>query len=149
MDPYRAISDQILTYAARIDLGDFEGVADVLADATVTAEGMPEEWQGRDVILALYAEGTRRYPETGTPRTKHVTTNIIIEVDEGETTASARSYFTVFQAVPGSLALQPIIAGRYADRFELRESGWRFVRRHMTVDLVGDLSQHLLQDFNM
>ena len=59
---------------------------------------------------------TRLYPD-GTPGTKHVTTNLIIEIDDQATGAAARSYFTVLQAVPG-LPLQPILAGRYRDRFQ-------------------------------
>ena len=54
--------------------------------------------------------------EDGTPRTKHVT-NIAIEVDAEAGTASARSYFTVLQALP-DLPLQIIVSGRYLDRFE-------------------------------
>jgi len=54
--------------------------------------------------------------DDGTPRTKHVTTNIAIEIDEEAGKAETRSYFTVLQALPG-LALQPIVSGRYQDRF--------------------------------
>jgi hypothetical protein len=42
--------------------------------------------------------------------------------------------------------LQPIIAGRYHDEFR-RDVQWRFTRRHMIVDLVGDLSRHLLFEY--
>jgi hypothetical protein len=45
--------------------------------------------------------------DDGTPRTKHVTTNITINVDDAAGTATSRAYFTVLQALPG-LALQPI-----------------------------------------
>jgi hypothetical protein len=101
-------------------------------------------------VLALYASGTRRYDDTGTPKTKHVTTNLIIEADAAVGTATCRSYFTVLQAVRGALPLQPIIAGRYHDRFvRTGDDGWRFDARHMIVDLVGDLSQHLLLDFGL
>jgi hypothetical protein len=33
------ISDLVFAYAERIDAGDFEGVADLLAHADITAEG--------------------------------------------------------------------------------------------------------------
>ena len=57
----------------------------------------------------------------------------------------ARSSYVVHQAVEG-FPLQPIVAGRYVDHLSRDESGtWHFTRRHFTVDLVGDLSQHLLQ----
>ena len=141
-----AISDLVLTYAERIDLGDFDGVADLFTHAEVTAEGNDGAFRGRDAVLEMYTSSTRRYPN-GTPLTKHVTTNLIVEVDLAEGTATGRSYFCVFQAVPGSLPLQPVIAGRYRDRFELADGKWRFAARHMLVDHVGDLSQHLLYEY--
>ncbi len=55
-----------------------------------------------------------RVYEDGTPRTKHVTTNIRIEVDDDAGTAQSHSYVTVFQALP-DMAMQPIVAGRYRD----------------------------------
>ena len=139
------IAALVYAYAERIDGGDFEGVADLLAEAEVTAEGTDRRWRGRDEVLRLYESGTRRHAD-GTPRTKHVTTNLVVEVDEVSGTATARSYYTVLQAVPGELALQPIVAGRYRDRFERVRGSWRFAGRHLVVDLVGDLGHHLLFD---
>ena len=97
---------------------------------------------GRDAILALYTSTTRIHPD-GTPGTKHVTTNLILDIDDGAGTASARSYWTVLQAVPG-LPLQPILAGRYHDRFERDAGRWHFTERRYLVDLVGDVSHHMI-----
>jgi 3-phenylpropionate/cinnamic acid dioxygenase small subunit len=80
--------------------------------------------------------------DDGTPRTKHVTTNLAIEVDEEGGTARSRSYFTALQALP-DLALQPIVSGRYHDCFERHNGQWRFVERRVRTDLVGDVSRHL------
>ena len=80
--------------------------------------------------------------DDGTPRTKHVITNVAIEVDDQAGTAVSRSYFTVLQEVP-NLALQPIVAGRYHDRFERRDGRWRFVEKRVMSELVGDVSRHL------
>ena len=41
------------------------------------------------------------------------------------------------------LAPQPIVSGRYQDRFERRGGQWRFVERRVRTDLVGDVSRHL------
>ena len=139
------IAALVYAYAERIDGGDFAGVADLLADAEVTAEGTDRRWRGRDEVLRLYESGTRRHAD-GTPRTKHVTTNLVVDVDEDAGRATARSYYTVLQAVPGELALQPIVAGRYRDRFERADGRWRFAARHLVVDLVGDLGHHLRFD---
>ncbi|HRD99751.1 MAG TPA: nuclear transport factor 2 family protein, partial [Ilumatobacteraceae bacterium] len=116
-DTHWTITNLLYRYAECIDAGDFEGVGDILAHATLTAEGTALHLDTRAAVLAHYVNVTRRYPD-GTPRTKHVTTNPIVEVDEAAGTATCRSYFTVLQAVDGSLALQPIIAGRYHDSFE-------------------------------
>ena len=78
----------------------------------------------------------------GIPRTKHVITNLVVEVDEAAGTAAARSYFTVLQAT-ATLPLQVILAGRYRDRFERVGGGWRFTERAIHIDLVGELGQHL------
>jgi 3-phenylpropionate/cinnamic acid dioxygenase small subunit len=80
--------------------------------------------------------------EDGTPSTKHVISNVTVDVEDGGDTAAARSYFTVLQARP-DLPLQPIIAGRYHDRFERVDGAWRFAERLIITDLIGDLSQHL------
>jgi 3-phenylpropionate/cinnamic acid dioxygenase small subunit len=138
-----AVANLIYTYAERIDGGDFAGVAELFRHAVVTAEGGDIRNEGVDAVRTMYEQWTRRYDD-GTPRTKHVTTNLIIEVDEDPGTATCRSYFTVFQQT-AALPLQPIIGGRYHDRFERVDGAWRFTHRHMLTDLVGDLSQHLFQ----
>jgi hypothetical protein len=92
----------------------------------------------------LFTSTTRRYPD-GTPGTKHVTTNLILDIDDDDGTASARSYWTVLQAVPG-LPLQPILAGRYHDRFTRREGRWEFTERRYLVELIGDVSHHMITD---
>jgi ketosteroid isomerase-like protein len=141
---YQAIKNLIYTYADRIDAGDYAGLAQLFEHAVITAEAMDDPVQGSDNVEAMYTASTRLYPDTGTPKTKHVTTNVIIEVDEANDTATAKAYYTVMQAIAGSLALQPVISGRYRDEFERVDGVWRFSRRHMFIDLVGDLSQHLL-----
>lgn len=141
-DSGRAIANLIATYAEMVDAGDFDGMADLLAEAAVGGGDDTPPLTGREGIVALFRSTARLY-EDGTPRTKHVTTNLILDVDDQAGTAGARSYWTVLQAVPG-LPLQPILAGRYHDRFERRDGTWRFTERRYLVDLVGDVSHHML-----
>ncbi len=145
LTPAESVTNLVHTYAERIDAGDFAGVGDLLAHATMSFEGFGDSVSGRDDIEALYTRTTRRY-EDGTPRTKHVMTNVIVEPGADGTTAASRSYFTVLQAVPGSLALQPVIAGRYRHTYELAEGTWRIASMHVIIDLVGDLGHHMLID---
>ncbi len=141
-DAERAISNLLAEYAERIDAGDFDGVADLLAKAEVGAEGEAGSIRGREAVAGLYRATTRRYGD-GTPRTRHLTSNLWLAVDEEAGTAEARSSFTVLQATEG-LPLQPIVVGRYLDRFERHEGRWRFAERRFRTDLVGDVSRHLL-----
>jgi SnoaL-like domain len=141
MDSARQIENLVGLYAEAIDSGDFEGVADLLANATLGAIGAADGIDGRDAVHELFSSTTLRHGD-GTPRTKHVTTNVVVEVDEVAGRGAARSYFTVFQAMPG-LPLQPIVAGRYHDRFERVDGSWRFAERRFAIDLVGDVTRHL------
>ena len=136
---YRAIESLIATYAERVDDGDFAADGLLLADAAFSVGA--GSVSGRGAIEKMLRDNVIVYDD-GTPRTKHVTTNLAIKVDERAGTASSRSYFTALQALP-DLPLQPIVSGRYYDRFERRNGQWRFVERRVQTDLVGDVSRHL------
>jgi SnoaL-like domain len=122
-----------------VDDGDFAGLGHLLADATFTGGGAPVS--GPEAIEKMFHDTLLVYGD-GTPRTRHLTTNVVIEFDEQAGTAISRAYFTALQALP-DLALQPIVSGRYRDRFERRDGQWRFVERRVLVDLVGNVSHHL------
>jgi 3-phenylpropionate/cinnamic acid dioxygenase small subunit len=96
-------------------------------------------------MVELLCRTTIRYSD-GTPQTKHVITNPIIEVNEGEGTATCRSNYVVFQQTD-TLVFQAIVAGRYRDKFLRINGEWRFAERdYSLVDMVGDISQHLRMD---
>ena len=145
MNDSRLIENLIYTYAERIDAGDLAGVAELFRHAEIVAPAQGSRTAGYDEVLAMYQQACRLYEPAGTPLTKHITTNVIIEVGEAGTAASSRSYFTVIQATD-ALPLQPIISGRYRDEFARDDQGWHFTRREMHVDLIGDCSAHLLYD---
>lgn len=140
MDSARRIENLLYAYAERIDAGHLDELADLFAHGRIqAAPGTVVE--GRDAVRALY-EASTRLLDDGTPRTKHITTNAIIEVDEAAGSATSRSYYTVTQAT-AELPLQPIITGRYHDSFRRIDGVWWFDTREMIVDQVGDLSHHL------
>jgi hypothetical protein len=134
-----AIEALVFGYAERLDSGDLAGVGGLFAQAVYRgAQG--GTYRGAAEVEAVLRSRVMLYD--GVPRTRHVTTNLVIELDAELSSATARSYFTVFQAAEG-LSLQPIVAGRYHDRFVCAAGTWRFDDRLIHVDLVGDLSRHL------
>jgi 3-phenylpropionate/cinnamic acid dioxygenase small subunit len=146
VSPETEITNLLYRYAELIDDGDLEGASRLFTHARVLMRGNTDGDGTVDAagVLASWHDFIRLYPD-GTPRTKHVITNPIVEVDEVAGTATCRSYYTVFQQTE-TLALAPIIAGRYHDRFERVDGAWRYCYRdYSLVDLVGDLSAHLAQ----
>lgn len=134
------IANLLYRYAERIDGGDLAGAAALFehagirigADETVDAARLLAIWKS---LIVLYPDGT--------PRTKHVVSNPIIEVDEDAGTATCRSYYTVWQQTE-EFALQAIVTGRYHDRFDRIDGQWRYSYRDLTlIDMVGDVSHHL------
>ena len=126
-------------YCERIDNGDFEGVGALFARGCLTDEHGTELARGAEAVASFMASVARLHD--GSPRTKHLVTNTAIE-EEDAGMLVARSSYLVLQAVDG-FPLQPVIAGRYVDRFERDGTGWHFSERRFLVDLTGDLSQHL------
>lgn len=136
------IKNLLYRYAELMDAGDLEGVAALFSKARTKVGGGTVQ-EGAEPMLALWRANVKIFP-CGTPRTKHVITNAIVEVDKKAGTATCRSYYTVFQAAP-DLPFQAICAGRYHDAFVREKGEWRFSERdYSMLELVGDLSQHLL-----
>lgn len=136
-----AIRTLIGAYAERLDAGDLDGVA-ALFERGVFRSAAP----GGSVRNGS-AEVRRMYDsvviyDDGTPRTKHVLGNVMVDIDHEAGVATASCTFTVFQAAPG-VSLKPVLAGRYIDRFSRAEGAWRYVERVVHPDLYGDLKQHM------
>lgn len=132
------IANLVYRYAEYIDSGDLTGAAALFSHARIkTAAGIigPEE------LLKMWHKGIILHDD-GTPRTKHVITNPIIEVDETEERGTCRTYYTVMQQADDG-PLQPVICGRYHDEFERVDGKWRFSYRDYSLhDLPGDMSRH-------
>jgi 3-phenylpropionate/cinnamic acid dioxygenase small subunit len=141
-EDWYAIHTLLMTYAERIDGGQFTDAAAMFEHATYRVEhadrGDVTTCQGAAEVHEFFS-GTRLHAD-GTPRTKHVVSNVIIELDGDD--ARSRCYVTVLQQTD-ELPLQPIAAGRYVDRFERVGGEWRFADRLITGFLLGDRSQHV------
>ena len=132
------ITEMLYRYAELIDAGDFDGVGTLLGRGNFMGVAGPA------AIAELFAATTRRFPEHGNrPRTRHLVLNPIVDIDADS--ARARSTFVVVQQTD-TVALQPIVVGRYADTFARDEHGWYFTERTVDVEMIGDISDHLLID---
>lgn len=131
-------------YANAIDAADFEAAADLFRNAHLVAEGAKIE--GAENMIAMWQSFIQLYGD-GTPRTRHIITNPIIEIGKDQQTARCEARWTVLQATE-RLPLQPVATGRYLDEFAIINGAWRFTKKEYAgVDLAGDMSGHLKQQW--
>ena len=131
----KEISDLMFRYAELFDTGAFDEFAQLFEHGTWHKAGV-----GAAAARQWIDDNVRVYD--GSPRTKHVTTNVVVDVDEAGDTATASAYVMVFQALP-DFPLQPIFAGRYRDRLARIDGRWQFLERTIVNDLYGDISHHV------
>jgi len=136
-DPRTAIAALVFAYAERLDAGDLGGVSALFARATFRSAAAPERVLRGTAQVRRMLDPVLLYD--GVPRTRHVLTNLQIDVAGSE--ARSRCDFTVLQATDG-FPLQPILAGRYRDAFVRSDDAWWFADRLVLPDLVGDLRHH-------
>lgn len=138
-----AITNLLYRYAELFDAGDLDSAAALFDHARIKVGAAETAVLDAAGLLGVWRRHVKIHPD-GTPRTKHVITNPILEIDEAAGTATCRCYYTVLQA-SGDTPLRVIAAGRYHDAFERVDGRWRFAARdYSMLDLTGDLSDHLV-----
>jgi 3-phenylpropionate/cinnamic acid dioxygenase small subunit len=138
------IRNLMFRYCELIDAGEVDALADLFADAAIVAQDGTVIARGRDEVRAMYGGGNRRERTIGGRATKHITTNVLVEVDEDAGAATARSYWVLLVSTSPDEPVRPILAGRYHDRVALVDGTWRFAERAYLVDLTGSESAALL-----
>ncbi len=139
-DDYFAIRNLVFRYARCLDRSDYAGVGRLFAHADLYSQGRLVARSDPALVEDIWRRTIRPH-DGGTPRTRHVVTNLIIE-PEGDDRARSESYVMVIQQTH-SLPLQPIVAGDYFDRFARVDGQWRFVERHVGIEMFGNLAEHL------
>jgi hypothetical protein len=124
-------------YCDSIDRGDLDACAALFRGGRWGIAGDLAE--GEAAVRALLANVTLY---DGLPLTRHLMSNVLIEVAADGDQATARSCIMVMQAVPPDFPLQPIFIGSYHDVFAREAEQWYFRERVIVPDLVGDLSRH-------
>ena len=142
---WMAIYNLLHQYPQCADKGDFEGVGKFYAHTKMGLLGGDQaQPDSAEDATQWYAKTVRKFSGRNTPRTRHVISNVVI-TDDGPNSAKSESYVTVFQQTDG-LPLQPIVSGTYFDRFEKVDGRWRLADRLEDMELLGELSEHLLGD---
>lgn len=140
-DAEAAIRTLIGAYAERLDAGDLDGVAALFEHGVFRSAARGGSVRtGATEVRRMY-DSVVLYDD-GTPRTKHVLGNVMVDIDEVAGSATAACTFTVFQSTPDG-SLNPVLAGRYLDTFTRADRVWRYSERVVHPDLLGDLSLHM------
>jgi hypothetical protein len=139
-DSNKSILRLMNEYCYRIDSGDLQGFADLFEHGTWLVQGDPEGGDTGSSAVMETLQNIILYD--GKPNTKHVMSNIQVEIDDGGDSAQAQCYITVYQAVAPDFPLQPIFVGHYRDSFARVGGEWHFTMRDISPDLAGDLSRH-------
>src|SRR3974377_1596298 len=116
------ITALVNSYARLLDEGDIDAVADLFAQSTWRSEPPGSVLRGRDEVRPVYE---RLLASAGGNRTKHLLTNLTVQVDRGRTHATAHWHWTVLQRSDPRTPIGIILTGRYLDSFEKVDGTWR------------------------
>lgn len=144
MNPRDAIERVLFAYCTGIDRGDFESTAALFGTDGLYGLVDAGAAKGSGQVLRMLQASVRLYD--GVPRTRHVVTNVVIDVAHDEQTGRAQSYIHVLHAAPGD-PLRSVVAGTYFDQLHVVDGAWQFAERRIHIELTGDLSTHLQPGF--
>lgn len=133
LEDIETIRQLIYRYSFYVDRREFDLLGDLLADATFRLtwekEGVETgEINGKAEIEAWYGNHLKdRRPS------RHVITNIVIDVAEDGETATAEGYVTSTGYDPEPPPV--LLSGHYEDRFAKIDGEWRFTLKYCVMEL--------------
>lgn len=140
------IENLLHRYARGVDTGNLESIAELFRHGTICDAKGKILADGYDAVLKMYRSIVKIYPDCGTPKTQHIVSNLILNL-ENQHTANSTANYTVLQQLPSG-NIECIIAGEYFSRFVKDNGRWQFHQHHMRNRITGDLSHHLLIDID-
>lgn len=132
----RACERVIMDYTRALDLGDMNAAADCFAaDGSMARPMTPDVViQGREAIRASLLTRPK------TLLTKHLTTNVMIDV-QGRDTATGLSYLTMISTTPPDGAKPPFVSagplwfGECVDSFVRENGAWKLKDRRGSIQM--------------
>jgi hypothetical protein len=132
----RACERLVYDYSRALDLGDMSGAANFFAENGSMARPMAPNQviEGRETIRASLLTRPK------TLLTKHLATNVMIDVETRDT-ARGISYLTMVattppgEATPPFVSQGPIYFGEFRDRFVREQGVWKFLERRGLIQM--------------
>jgi hypothetical protein len=139
------IERQIYQMGYHLEDGNFEAVAELLADATFGADIIGRAaFRGHQEIRQQYERTNVTYGNRGRA-TKEVYSNILVDIDLENGRAKSVTSYTVAQQPPGD-SFELIVAGRYEDEWQRVDTAWRWADRYIRVQYRNNLDRHMHAD---
>ena len=135
MSDEAAITTLVNSYARLLDGGDVDAVVALFEHSTWRSEPEGSIRRGPDEIRPVYEQ---LVAHGRTSPSKHLLTNLSIDLQPGSDTARSHCYWTVLLRGHGSGQIEVSVSGQYIDTFEKVDGDWRFTDRLITVDLTGE-----------
>lgn len=136
-DDHHEITALLCAYCDLLDDGDLDGCARLFESGAWGVDG--DLALGTAAVRAVLSNVTLY---NGVPNTRHLTSNVLINVSVDGLSATVRSCITVMQCVPGDFPMQAIFIGTYHDLLSKHDDRWTFRERKIIPNLVGDMSRH-------
>ncbi len=141
MSNEQQILNLIAQYAHYVDQGAFDKVGELFAEGTLLSPG--QELKGKESVANQLKQNLQIFAD-GTPRTAHLNTNTVLNIEEekDEATAVSTSYLTILpEEGEKGFSFQSIAVGRYDDTFIRKNGQWHFSVRKVTISLVSTPSK--------
>ncbi len=132
LEDKEAIRDLLSAYCFHVDDGEYDEWANLFVEDATLLAGDLATCQGRAEIKAFIVAAVGG----DVPPRKHCTMNAMVKVDGA--TATANSYIIVVRA-DGDGGIVNSLAGRYQDELVKQGDGWKFQKRIICMDILGDL----------
>lgn len=135
MSDVQEITKLVHSYGLLLDRGDIDGVVALFEHSSWRGDPNGPALRGSIEVRPVYEQ---LLAALGSLRTKHLLTNLTVEIDENGTTASSHCYWTVLQNTEPGATIDITLSGQYTDRFGKIDGRWRFTDRLITTDLFGN-----------